>query len=195
MNQADISLAIVGRTRSTGHGGMFLAYTRPVVGGLARVRVVETGIAGGGSTTKDGILRRDSSRVQVVQATFEFANQALEGGVIVHNRTLSEWTSETEHTFSILNDRESFRDDMQRYAAEANVDIAGTNPISGLVLLTGVEFRRICELLAPVPDEDEQDIEDAESEMQANLNQPEAAAMSDATAERERRARSMGLLP
>jgi hypothetical protein len=137
MNQHELQAAI---------GSATLIAWRPSDGGLARVRVVETGIVN--PTSPRTVLQRDSSRIQIVQATFEFSPDVA--GWLVSNRELEEWTQDTEHTFSVLNDREAFRSDTLQAAALAGIPVARVDATAQLVMLSGIEFQRVCQLLAPI---------------------------------------------
>jgi hypothetical protein len=146
MNQKDIQTAIDNAT--------LVAWRPSDSWGLARVRAVETGIEGASH-------RRDMSRVQIVQATFDFSTEDPKG-VLANNRQLSEWTQDTEHTFSVLNDREAFKSDTMQAAALAGIAVAGVDLVSQRVLLSGDEFQRVCQQISP-PSETIA-VEDAEDE-------------------------------
>lgn len=121
--------------------------------GLARVRPVETGLGSGAVMPRTGHPKYDSSRVQIVQSTFDPDEGGSDGpDAIVNNRELAEWTSDTEHTFSLLNDREAFKADTMEAATLAGVAVAKVDPISQLVMLSSGEFQRICQQLAPPTD-------------------------------------------
>jgi hypothetical protein len=113
-------------------------------GGLARVRVVKTGLDSGLMNPRTGTSRIDSSRVEIVSATFAFDDETYHD---VRNHELHEWTQEDEGLFSLLNDRAAFEDDAKEASALAGITIASIDPIAQTVTLSVSEFEQVCHRL------------------------------------------------